>query len=122
MISLEDFKVSVYEKMMDVYTSLCRRCQTLGQAITQSNDVIFNNREDVRRINEAYDLLRDADIRVAEVFEIMTRVDSLVSESNNLKLKEFGIYADITTAHLQASFEMCRSLKNLSESFKRKID
>lgn len=122
MISLEDFIEAITEKMLDVYTSFCRRCQSFGQVITQNNDIIFNNREDVRRINEAHRLLHDVDVRVSEAFEIMTRVEAILSDSNNLKLKEFGIYADTTIGHLQASIEMCNSVKDLSETFKRKID
>ena len=122
MISLEAFKELAYEKMQEVYTAFCRRCDTFSQAISQNNDVGFNNREDVRRINEVHNLLRDVDERVCEVFEITTRVENILENSNNLKLKDFYTYADITTAHLQSSIEMLRSLQELSNSFKRKVD
>jgi hypothetical protein len=122
MLSLEAFKEFAYEKMQDVYVTFCSRCMVFGESLFQNNDVIFNSREDVRRINEVHNLLRDVDIRVSEVFEITTRVERILQESNNLKLKDFATYCDITTAHLQASIEMLRSLEMLSQDFKRKSD
>ncbi len=122
MLSLEAFKEYAYDKMMKVYTAFCRRCDSFGESITQNQDIVFNSVEDARRINEVYELLRGASTRVAEVFDITDEVERILRGSNNLKLKDFATYADITTAHLQASIEMLRSLEGLSGTFKRKID
>lgn len=122
MISLDAFKAYAYEKMMDVYVSFCRRCDSFSEIITQNHDIVFNKREDVNRINEVHRMLHEIDIRVAEAFEITINVENILENSSNLKLKDFYTYTNITSAHLQASIEMLRSLSALSDSFKRKVD
>lgn len=122
MNSLEAFVEYSYNKMQEVYVAFCRRCNAFSEVIIQNQDIVFNNSEDARRINEVYELLREIDVRVVEVFEITNQVENILENSNNLKLKDFYTYTNITSAHLQASIEMLRVLEDLSCSFKRKLD
>ena len=119
---LLEFQNYVLEIIQDVYIGLCDRCTVMKQVIDNENNIVFNNPEDVRRINEVSNLLRDTDVQIINVFETMNHVESVLNESNNIKLKDFNILADIASAHLQASIEIVRSIKSLSVSFKRKID